>query len=518
MRRTLLSILAAAVSGVLWGLSFGRLPVWLPPLLSSVALVPLLVALRRTTGPKLPWFLGWIFGLCAWITGIPWIVYTLQNYGGLPKALSMVLLAGLAGFLGLYFALVAALGARFLRSGHTLLALLGVPAAFVGMEWAQSWLFGGFPWNLGAYTWIDVPGALPLSAWIGAWGVTFVVVMVNTGLALSFTPDSVNRRWQPAAGVLATAGALCLFGWATAVPGSTGSDASSGLPVRLLQPNVENAIVPDWQEIRRNYDRVFDLSRDACDARGALLVWPESAVWPYELEAPERHHRQFRHDLDALIGRGCPVILNSPHYSDHGELFNSAFLLTPEGTLDRYDKRELVPWGERIPLKEILPFVGKLARNAGEFTPGETVGLLPVGEEQLAMAICFESAFPSLVAESVAQGATLLGTISNDAWYGDSAARTQLFQAVRYRAAENRRPLIRAAITGITAVVGPDGSVRQRLPMDEMGVLSATVSGRHQRSLFSRAPWAVPVLCWLLVLGLLVRSFVGRRGAPPEPR
>jgi apolipoprotein N-acyltransferase len=502
VRRTLLSILAAALSGVLWGLSFGRLPVWLPPLLSSVALVPLLIALLRTTGRKLPWLLGWVYGLCAWTTGIPWIVYTLQNYGGLPKALSMVLLAGLAGFLGLYFALVAGLAAQFLRSGRTLPALLGVPAAFVGMEWAQSWLFGGFPWNLGAYTWIDVPGALPLSAWIGAWGVTFVIVLVNTGLALGVA----RGHWKPPAVVLGTALVLCFFGWATAVPGAVEPEESAdrGLPVRLLQPNVQNAIVPDWQEIRRNYERVFALSREACDARGALLVWPESAVWPYELEAPERHHRQFRHDLDALIDRGCPIILNSPHYSDRGELFNSAFLLTPEGGLERYDKRELVPWGERIPLKEILPFVGKLARNAGEFTPGETVGLLPVGEERLAMAICFESAFPSLVAESVAQGATLLGTISNDAWYGDSAARTQLFQAVRYRAAENRRPLIRAAITGISAVVGPDGSVRQRLPMDEMGVVSATVSGRDDKSLFSRAPWAVPALCWLGVGALLL--------------
>lgn len=513
MRRTLLSILAAAVSGVLWGLSFGRLPPWLPPLLSSVALVPLLVALHRTTGPKLPWFLGWIFGLCAWITGIPWIVYTLQNYGGLPQALSIVLLAGLAGFLGLYFALVAALAARFLRSGQTLLALPGVPAAFVGMEWAQSWLFGGFPWNLGGYTWIDVPGALPLSAWIGAWGVTFVVVLVNTGLALTFQGGSGTglelRRWQPAAMAVGVAVGFCLFGWATAVPSELEVEDrnSSALPVRLLQPNVENAIVPDWQEIRRNYERVFDLSREACDTRGALLVWPESAVWPYQLGAPERHHRQFRHDLDALTDRGCPVILNSPHYGDRGELFNSAFLLTPEGTLDRYDKRELVPWGERIPLKEILPFVGKLARNAGEFTPGEAVGLLPAGEEQLAMAICFESAFPSLVAESVAEGATLLGTISNDAWYGDSAARDQLFQAVRFRAAENRRPLIRAAITGITAVVGPDGSVRQRLPKDEMGVLAASVSGGHGRSLFSRAPWAVPALCWLFVSSAIVRRW-----------
>lgn len=493
-------MLLVVAGGIAWGLGFGRQPL---PGLAAVALVPLLVAAVRFRGRKLPWLLGWIYGTVGWITGIPWIVYVLETYGGLPRGLSVLLLVALAAFLALYTACFAGLAARWL-AGPWGLALVALPALWVGFEWVQSWAFGGFPWNLAGYAWTTVPGALPLAAWIGAWGVSLLVVMVNVGVAAGV----LRRSWAPPVAALGASAALLGWGLATAAPPMPAGD---GAPVRLLQPNIVNAVVPDWREIRANTERVFAMSESACDAPGALVVWPESAAWPYELEAPERHHRAFRRELLALVRRGCPVLLNSSHHGDRGELYNSAFLLPVAGEPGRYDKRELVPWGERIPLKSVLPFVGKLARAAGEFTAGEGVGLVAWDEQKLGLAICFESAFPELVAESVAGGATLLATISNDAWYGDSAARAQLFQAVRFRAAENRRPLVRAAITGITAVVGADGSVIERLPIDEVGVLAAEVVGGSSLSPFSRAPWALPAACWMLVAFVIVRGWRRRR-------
>ncbi|MCB1057929.1 MAG: apolipoprotein N-acyltransferase [Acidobacteria bacterium] len=486
--------LLAAAGGVMWGLCFGRQPL---PWLGAVALVPLLVALAHSKSRRFAFLLAWVHGVAGWLTGIPWIVYTLRTYGGLPTGLSWVLLFGLAGFLSLYQGLFGLFAARWLRRpvGWTLLA---VPALWTALEWLGGWLFGGFPWNLGGYVWVSMPGALPLTAWIGAWGISFLVVAFNTGLAASLE----SRTARPALAMGLPVVLLLAFGVLTA----PADEPDGGEPVRLIQPNTANAITPDWQKIRQSYQRVFDLSREACDRRGALLVWPESAAWPYELETPGANHVQFRADVERLAAQGCPVILNSAFTDDHGRLFNSAFLVTPEGEHYRYDKRELVPWGEDVPLGDILPFVGKLARNAGEFTPGESVGLLPWGEQKLGMAICFEAAFPARVAETVQAGATMLATISNDAWYGDSAARWQLFRAVRFRAAENRRSMLRAAITGITAVVTPAGAVRDRLPVDTVGVVSTQVRGRSDRTLFSRAPWLVPVLSWLLSAFVIVRS------------
>ncbi len=143
-------------------------------------------------------------------------------------------------------------------------------------------------------------------------------------------------------------------------------------------------------------------------------------------------------------------------------VYNSAFTVGPGGRATRYDKRHLVPFGEYVPLAGVFSFVDKLARNAGDFATADRLVLLPWGRERIGMAICYEIVFPAEVAATVADGATLLATITNDAWYGDTAAPWQHYAAARFRAAENRRPLVRAAITGVSAVVAPDGRERAR--------------------------------------------------------
>ena len=164
-----------------------------------------------------------------------------------------------------------------------------------------------------------------------------------------------------------------------------------------------------------------------------------------------------------------------------------------------------MPFGEYVPLSGVFTFLDKIARAAGDFARGTEPNLLPVGRERLGMAICFEVVFPSEVAELVREGATVLLTITNDAWYGDTAAPWQHFRAARFRAAENRRPLLRAAITGVTAVVEPDGSVLSSLGLFEEGVLPTRVLGRTDLSPASRWPAWVPVLS--IALALLALSF-----------
>jgi apolipoprotein N-acyltransferase len=179
------------------------------------------------------------------------------------------------------------------------------------------------------------------------------------------------------------------------------------------------------------------------------------------------------------------------------EVYNSAFLVARDGASTRYDKRKLVPWGEEVLLEEIFPFIGKLAREAGHFKAGESANLLPWGREKLGLAICYEAIFPAAVAASVNEGATVLVTVSNDAWYGDSVALWQHFRAARFRAAENRRPMIRAAITGISGLIAADGKIVTRLGPGEEGVLSVRVAGRTDRSPYSRFPGLVPLVCWI---------------------
>jgi apolipoprotein N-acyltransferase len=274
-----------------------------------------------------------------------------------------------------------------------------------------------------------------------------------------------------------------------------------GLPVRLLQPNITNLVEWDEQLIRQNYSKVVSWSERACDLPGALVVWPESAAWPFSYD----RNAELRADLEELVRAGCPILFNSTSEQD-GVFYNSVLLLGPQGLAGRYHKRHLVPFGEYVPMGRWMPFLDKLARNAGDFRAGPELMLLPWGEEWLGAAVCFEVVFPFEVAATVRQGATLLVTVTNDAWYGDTAAPWQHYRAARFRAAESRRFLMRAAITGVSALIAPDGSVVSQLGVGEEGVIRGEVVARQDLSPYTRAPWLIPLVCVLVAGFAILRS------------
>ena len=490
-------LLLAVGGGAAWGLQFSRQGFIVAPWL---ALAPLFFLL----GHRRPALLSFVHGLAAWLVAIPWIVPTLHTYGGLPRPLAWLGLALLASYLAAFEAAWGWLGAPLwrLEGGRGLAAtLVGLPALWVALEWVRAWFLSGFPWNLAAYAWVEVPGALPTTAWIGAFGLSGLLLAANSGVARAV----LCRRWEPAClGLLAPLLLLALGGrWGTGEP----PPAATRRPARIVQPNIGNLVGWDAAAVQRNYEKLFGLSRQACDRPGALLVWPESAAWPYSYTA----HETLRRDVDALAGSGCPVLLNSAHQEREGVWYNAGFLVAAGAPAARYDKRHLVPFGEYVPLKGLLPFFDSLARNAGDFTAARELRLLPWEDERIGLAICFEVIFPAEVAEAVRGGASLLVTITNDAWYGDTSAPWQHLRAARFRAAESRRPMLRAAITGVSAVFAADGSVAGQLGVGEEGVLRATVAGRRDLSPASRWPRAVPLAASGLAGVAILWASRGRR-------
>ena len=508
----------AVAGGVLWAWQFEAEPFLLAPWL---ALAPLVLLMgRRGAG-----WLGFLHGFVSWLVALSWIPPTLVTYGKVAPVLAWPLFSLLAAYLGLYHGLFAALGARVWRQSgkHGILALIGLPALWAALEWLRTYAGGGFPWNLAAYAWVDVPAALPLAAWIGPYGVSALVVLTSTGAALTL----VRRRWEPLAGALAVPLLLLpLAGrwsardlashWASHDAHSAGvlvggepATAHPGRPLRpfrIVQPNIRNLVAWDPVAVLGNYRKVFDLSAPACEA-GALVVWPESAAWPFSYSRDQA----FADDLALLARRGCTVIFNSSHEAGEA-LYNSAYLLRAGAPAVRYDKRHLVPFGEYVPFQGVFGFLDTLAREAGSFRPAERLQLLPWEDEKIGMSICYEIVFPAEVAESVRSGATVLATITNDAWYGDTAAPWQHFRAARFRAAETRRPLLRAAITGVSAVVAPDGSVRGQIGLFEEGVLRGRIAGRSDLTPAARRPWLVPALAAVLAAFAIISTvWQGRR-------
>lgn len=496
----------AVGGGVAWSLCFGReTSLWLPWL----ALVPLLLLVagadRMGGGRGFLW--GWLHGVVAWLGSVYWIAATVTTFGGLPHWLSVVVLGLMALYLGLDHGIFVLLGGRIWRRGGAA-ALWALPALWVALEWWRGLFFGRFPWNLAAYAWVDLPGALPLAAVVGAFGVSWLVLFANVALTLAVC----RRRWE-----LAVLGVLLPLLIVTVAGRFSPEDAGGTLrEVRIVQPN--SPIVSTGEAAAENYQRLIALSvaecrdpslrgaRSAVRGAGPLLIWPESAAWPWSYDTAAH----LRRDVARLEELGCDVILGSVT-TEGEEYFNSSLLVSGGGPAGVYRKRRLVPWGEYVPLADVLPFVGKLARQAGNFSPGRSVALLPWGEESIGVAICYEIIFGGAVAEQVRAGATLLVTITNDAWYGDTSAPWQHFRAARFRAAENRRPVLRAALTGVSGLIDARGRVVARLGVGEEGVLRGRVAGHRELTFYSRAPWLVPLVSALLAVFGIMRTFRRRR-------
>jgi apolipoprotein N-acyltransferase len=509
-------LLFAVVGGVLWGLCFGHtspgVEVWL-------ALVPLpLLLTRRHAG-----WLCFAYGVAAWETSLCWIVPTLIHYGSLSWPVAVLLASVLAVYLALFHALFGRLGGPLWRrwlggapaaaaSGtRWWLALIALPSLWVGLEWLRTYCLGGFPWNLAAYAWIDVPGALPLTAFIGAYGVSLLAMWVAVGAAASLAlrlGRQPHAGWPLVAGLALPLLLLPMAGrWSLRhAAGESYRAETAGLAFNLLQPNIANQVGFDLGLALRDYRKLTLLSDVACEP-GSLVIWPESAGWPFE------YHRDplLDSELTALVARGCSVIFNTDTpVPGSGQDYNSAYLLTAGAAPERYDKRHLVPFGEYVPFEKVLFFAKTVARNIGQFRAADRLALLPWHGELLGPAICYEVVFPEETAALTQAGATILVTITNDGWYGDTAAPWQHLRAARFRAAENRRPMVRAAITGVSAVIAPDGSLRSELGVGQQGILRARVAGEHEMTPYARWPWLPPLAASLIALAACVAVYTSR--------
>jgi apolipoprotein N-acyltransferase len=211
-----------------------------------------------------------------------------------------------------------------------------------------------------------------------------------------------------------------------------------------------------------------------------------------------------------------PILFGSDQVDRTAEglrLYNSAFLVTPEGTTAAvYRKIHLVPFGEYIPLKEWLYFVSPLVDRLAEFAPGTSMVMLPVGEHRINTAICYEVVYPSLIRQAVLEGSQLLTTITNDGWYGYSSAPYQHFAMASMRAIEQGRYLARAANTGISGVVDPYGRiVRESAIFEQVGLVEeARILTGH--TIYASIGDVVPYASLLLVVAALLA--VRRRRGP----
>jgi len=439
------------------------------------ALSPLLAAVEGADWRRAA-VLGFGAGVLFWVTTIPWIVATMVRYGNLPWPLAALVFAGLAGYLALYWAAFCALLSRVPVSGGARFVVVAA-SLWVALEFLRTYLFTGFPWNLLGYSQYRNVPLVQVAAVTGVYGVSFVVVAVNAAL---WRLVAWERDWRRSlAAVAAAAGAVALATASAWLPPSAGGRPT--LDVALVQGRIDQGVKwdPGSQDAALAVYRTLTI--DAAGRGAKLVVWPETSL-PFVFDEDRR-----RAVVQALAREtGAYLLVGALGGAPEG-LRNSAFLIAPDGeVVGRYDKRHLVPFGEYVPLKPLLPFVDVLGGGAigGLRSGGETtVFSTPLG--RLAVIICYEAIFPSEVREFFLAGADVLVNITNDAWFGRSAAPVQHLAMAAFRAVENRAYVVRAANTGISASVGPDGRIAQASGLFTREIVSGTIAPRGGVSVYT---------------------------------
>jgi len=441
-------VILSVLTAILLILIFPRFNLtWLAP----VALTPVLIACARESRWKRRFVDGWLAGFVFWFGVCYWIQFVLEVHGGMGRWGGWGTFVLFAVLKGLHMAIFAALAGLLMRRAW---AIPATAALWTGLERTHGPL--GFTWLQLGNAGIDMPLPMRIAPFLGVYGVSFIFAMLGCAVALV-----VLRRPRRELAWLLILPALLLL--PAAPPPEKGTEHAV-----LVQPNVDTEL--DWtQASLARVER--DLTILSHSPGNHLILWPEVPA-PFYPSDPA-----FRVYVESIAqSEHAYFLFGGVAYNSSRAPLNSAFLFDPSGMLiDRYDKINLVPFGEFVP--DVFGWVNRITKEAGDFAPGNRIVEFPVDGHKLGAFICYESAFPDLVREFTRGGAEVLVNLSNDGYFGHTSAREQHLELVRMRAAENRRWVLRSTNDGITATVDPAGRIVYRAPPYQM--LSADVTYQY---------------------------------------
>jgi len=431
--------------------------------------------------------LGW-FGIGAW-----WLAPTLHTYGHLPwivAAFCVFLIGAMMALLPMLWA-----WATWKLAGKTAWVLLAFPAAAMAEEWLRGHVFTGLPWTALGNLLLDTP-AIGWAAWFGVYALALLPALMAAGLVLLF--GSEHKRIG-AAGIV-MAGLLV----ALAPPPETGHGAQH--TAALVQANIPQDKKWDASFLNTTMQRYASLSASVA-AKTDIIIWPEAAI-PFFLErAPD-----WETWLDKRVQRWqTPLLYGGLKLTGKRTAQNGLFAF--DSQQDATDlaarpfsgKHHLVPFGEYVP--SWIPFLHTLVPEIANFRPAEDTGIIQVHGISYGSLICYESLFPEEARSRVQNGAQVLVNVTNDAWYGTSPAAWQHFQAARMRAVETGRYVLRAANTGITAIIQPDGKVAVSSPWWIQTALLGSYQVSDKQTPYVRwGDWPLLICFIMFMLPLLAMS------------
>ena len=469
-------------------------------LLGFAALLLLLDGADKARHPMGAAFLsGWAFAFGQFAVGLHWIGYAFlvdpaAHLWQMPFAL-VILTSGLALFAGIG----CALAIYFWQDGPARFLVFAI--LFAGSEWLRGHLFTGFPWNLQAYGWGASLSILQCMSVIGAYGLSFLTILLGASFAGWATP----RGWKAPVIMLALFAALWAGGAARLAANPTQTVA--GVSLRIVQPDIPQREKDRAEFYARNWQRLLALS--AAPGNPSMIIWPEAAPPPLMFN----RSASALDEITLLTGARRSLVTGATRVlrtSDNLSFYNSLFIFGPGTAPVVYDKFHLVPFGEYVPFANILNHIGvtKLTDGQEGFASGDGPHTYKLtGAPAVTPLICYEIIFPGAVTSGQRPGWFV--NVTDDSWFGPWAGPYQHLLIARARAIEEALPVARAANTGISAVIDPFGRITARLELGKMGDLDARLPQAAPPSTYAR--FGDLMFALLLVTATVLAFVLGRK-------
>ena len=477
-----------------------------------ISLAALMIALAGAR-PGFAALCAYVYGVAFFTPSLTWLYATFRIHGGVGPLVSCAALAAIVAMASVFPMIFGWAFARMAQRSFGL-ACLVAPFLWVAQEFGRTNVPGiGFPWNLLGYTWSHNLAIAQLSTIGGVWLLSFLATAFPALIVWGIGERRGGRRFPILIGVVATAALILvlIFG-ERRVP-----FAAPDRVARLVQSNFPepDSFPVDWMTTHNwELDQLEKLST-APDKNGnppGLVVWSEVPA-PFSMQDPKFAARA------ATIARGTRdgflvgVVDWKVAPGIPWRVYNSAALIDPNGRETfLYDKIHLVPFSEYLPFGNWFAFIRKITPEVGNFAQGREwkVGTLPDGH-RFSVYICYEAAFPGEVRRFAVNGAELLVNISNDGWFGRTAAPEQHLDMARLRAIENRRWMIRSTNNGHTVSVDPYGREVANIPTDIRASLNAPYAYRDDLTFYTRWGDWLPWLSLLASLGFVIMGYSARK-------
>ena len=488
-------------SALLLILSFPDFELW--PL-AWVGLVPFLVVAGRPLHPGRALLLGWLWGAIFFYGTCWWLTYPMIHYAHISAWLAYPLLLAPIALVAVFPALFSLLLSRLVdRFG--LGAILAAPLLWISCEWARYAVTDQL-WSALGYSQAFHLFLIQSARWGGVYAVSFLIVTANVALTFAL----MRRTLKGVIVSIAVIALLLLAVGASFLEAHTNIERDSG-PVPLVVAVQPNVPVDGSGSVEQLLNRHLELSaqglrdapRDAASV--SLVIWPESPMnFSYSRDAHLR-------EVVANFARSnhTSVLLNSLEPARSGGEHNSAVMVNEEGRIvAQYDKIRLMPFGEYVPLPQWLPGASSVRGIVGDFTPGSSYTLMPLGAFRVGVFICIEAAHPSIARRYANEGANVLINISNDGYLGPTPVMRQHLSNAIVRAVENDRDLVRVTNNGISADIESDGRISDSTPASQPAVRTWFVGNRREsKTFYTRHGDIFVYACALISLGLISASY-----------